>query len=87
MTTIYDNRAYRARILHLVADPAQAGEAAVQYYEDGVLWIQTDISTSVMNKGPYKSIGNNMMLCADPASGALVAVISNRLRYFIAHLS
>lgn len=40
MTTIYDNRAYRARILHLVADPAVAGEAAVQYYEDGVLWIQ-----------------------------------------------
>src|SRR3990167_3921460 len=25
MITIYDNRAYRARILHLVADPAVAG--------------------------------------------------------------
>lgn len=37
--------------------------------ESGLLWIQTDISTSVMNKGPYKSIGNNMMLCADPATG------------------
>ena len=40
MTTIYDNRAYRARILHLVADPAEAGDAALHYYEDGVLWIQ-----------------------------------------------
>jgi len=37
--------------------------------DSGLLWIQTDISTSVMNKGAYKSIGNNMMLCADPASG------------------
>lgn len=35
----------------------------------GMLWIQTDVSTSVMNKGAYKSIGNNMMLCADPATG------------------
>ncbi|MDO8456876.1 MAG: PhoX family phosphatase, partial [Burkholderiaceae bacterium] len=34
----------------------------------GLLWIQTDISTSVMNKGVYQSIGNNMMLCADPAT-------------------
>lgn len=36
---------------------------------NGLLWIQTDISTSVMNQGAYKSIGNNMMLCADPATG------------------
>ena len=35
----------------------------------GLLWIQTDISTSAMNKGVYQSIGNNMMLCADPATG------------------
>lgn len=35
----------------------------------GLLWIQTDISTSVMNKGVHQSIGNNMMLCADPATG------------------
>ena len=35
----------------------------------GLLWIQTDISTSVMNKGAYTSIGNNMMLCADPTTG------------------
>jgi uncharacterized protein len=35
----------------------------------GLMWIQTDISTSVMNKGAYTSIGNNMMLCANPSTG------------------
>jgi secreted PhoX family phosphatase len=32
----------------------------------GVLWIQTDVSTSVLNKGDYASMGNNQMLAADP---------------------
>ena len=40
MSSIYDNRAYRARILHLLDDPASAGDAALQYFEDGILWIQ-----------------------------------------------
>jgi secreted PhoX family phosphatase len=35
----------------------------------GMLWIQTDISTSVLNTGDYAQIGNNMMLAADPVSG------------------
>lgn len=35
----------------------------------GLLWIQTDVSTSAMHKGTYKNIGNNMMLCADPVTG------------------
>lgn len=35
----------------------------------GLMWIQTDISTSVINQGAYTSIGNNMMLCADPKTG------------------
>jgi uncharacterized protein len=35
----------------------------------GLMWIQTDISTSVMNKGAYTSVGNNMMLCANPSTG------------------
>jgi secreted PhoX family phosphatase len=34
----------------------------------GVLWIQTDVSTSVLNKGDYERIGNNQMLAADPAT-------------------
>lgn len=36
---------------------------------DGLLWIQTDVSTSAMHQGAYKAIGNNMMLCADPVTG------------------
>jgi secreted PhoX family phosphatase len=35
----------------------------------GLLWIQTDVSTSAMHKGAYQGMGNNMMLCADPVSG------------------
>jgi uncharacterized protein len=41
----------------------------LQFDAGGLLWIQTDISTSAMHKGAYKDIGNNMMLCADPATG------------------
>jgi len=33
---------------------------------DGRLWIQTDISESVMNRGEHAQFGNNQMLCADP---------------------
>jgi secreted PhoX family phosphatase len=35
----------------------------------GVLWIQTDMSTSTMGKGDLKSLGNNAMLAADPHTG------------------
>jgi uncharacterized protein len=35
----------------------------------GVLWIQTDVSTSALNKGDYANIGNNQMLAADPVTG------------------
>jgi uncharacterized protein len=34
----------------------------------GVLWIQTDVSTSVLNQGDYARLGNNQMLAADPAT-------------------
>jgi secreted PhoX family phosphatase len=34
----------------------------------GVLWIQTDVSTSVLNKGDYAKTGNNQMLAADPVT-------------------
>jgi secreted PhoX family phosphatase len=40
------------------------------YIDDrGVLWIQTDVSSSVMNDGQFKEFGNNQMLAADPATG------------------
>lgn len=35
----------------------------------GVLWIQTDMSTSAMGKGDLARMGNNMMLAADPRTG------------------
>ena len=37
----------------------------------GVLWIQTDVSTSMLNKGPYQKLGNNQMLAADVATGEI----------------
>jgi len=35
----------------------------------GRLWIQTDVAPGALNKGAYANLGNNQMLCADPASG------------------
>ena len=35
----------------------------------GVLWIQTDMSTSAMGKGDLARLGNNCMLAADPKTG------------------
>ena len=37
----------------------------------GVLWIQTDMSTSAMSKGDLKNVGNNQMLAADPRTGEI----------------
>jgi secreted PhoX family phosphatase len=34
----------------------------------GVLWIQTDVSTSALGKGDYAGLGNNQMLAADPVT-------------------
>ncbi len=34
----------------------------------GVLWIQTDVSTSALHKGDYQRLGNNQMLAADPGT-------------------
>ena len=35
----------------------------------GVLWIQTDMSSSAMGKGEYAQLGNNQMLACDTATG------------------
>jgi secreted PhoX family phosphatase len=42
----------------------------------GRLWIQTDVSTSVLNRGDYAGVGNNQMLCADVASGRIVRFLT-----------
>jgi uncharacterized protein len=39
------------------------------WFDDrGVLWIQTDVSTSALNQGDYAGLGNNQMLACDPAT-------------------
>ena len=37
----------------------------------GLLWIQTDMSGQAIGKGAYTNLGNNALLCADPATGAI----------------
>ena len=37
----------------------------------GVLWIQTDVASGALNRGPYAKLGNNQMLAADVWSGEL----------------
>ena len=34
----------------------------------GVLWIETDVSTNVLNRDDYARLGNNQMLAADPTT-------------------
>jgi secreted PhoX family phosphatase len=42
------------------------------WFDDGgILWIQTDVSASTLNRGHYERLGNNMMLAADVASGQI----------------
>ncbi|MCV6587941.1 MAG: PhoX family phosphatase [Marinobacterium sp.] len=41
----------------------------IGFDEDGRLWIQTDGNYS--NKGDFEGMGNNQMLCADPATGEI----------------
>jgi secreted PhoX family phosphatase len=38
---------------------------------EGRLWIQTDVSTSVLGDRQHTAFGNNQMLVADPASGEI----------------
>jgi secreted PhoX family phosphatase len=70
----------------LAGDPAQAGSGArypaadadmfgspdgLHFDSGGLLWIQTDMSGQVIGKPAYASLGNNQMLCADPATGRI----------------
>jgi uncharacterized protein len=42
------------------------------WFDDGgILWIQTDISTSVLHQGDYQFMGNNQMLAADIRTGEI----------------
>ena len=70
----------------LAGDPALTGAGArypsaeadafgcpdgLHFDSQGRLWIQTDMSGSAIGKGPMAALGNNQMLCADPASGRI----------------
>ncbi|MDI3380266.1 PhoX family protein [Xenophilus aerolatus] len=37
----------------------------------GLLWIQTDMSGQTIGKPPYTALGNNQLLCANPATGRI----------------
>jgi hypothetical protein len=39
--------------------------------DSGILWIQTDVSASTLNRNHYASLGNNQMLAADIRSGEI----------------
>lgn len=36
---------------------------------NGILWVQTDVSSSTINQKAYAGMGNNQMLAVDPADG------------------
>ena len=62
------------------ADPAKRGNIkgdafgspdGLWFDDGGILWIQTDVSTSAMHKGDYEFMGNNQMLAADIHTGEI----------------
>jgi len=61
-------------------DPARRGNIkgdsfgspdGLWFDDGGLLWIQTDVSTSTLNKSHYERLGNNMMLAADIKTGEI----------------
>ncbi len=41
----------------------------LEFDHNGILWVQTDVSSSTINKKAYQGMGNNQMLAVDPADG------------------
>lgn len=52
-----------------VSGDAFACPDGLKFDDSGILWIQTDMSSSVMGNADFVELGNNMMLAADPTSG------------------
>ncbi len=79
----FDNTAFQWNHFVLAGDPANTrAEAKGNVKGDafgcpdglwvdgrGVMWVQTDMSTSAMGKGDLATLGNNGMLAADPRTG------------------
>lgn len=55
----------------LTADNIFACPDGLWFDYEARLWIQTDIGESTQNKGDMAVMGNNQMLCADPATGEM----------------
>lgn len=47
---------------------------------NGLLWIQTDVSSGSLNGGDYANIGNNQMLAADVQTGAIKRFLTGPIR-------
>jgi len=79
----FDGAAFDWNHLVLAGDPANERPQAqgnirgdlyacpdgITFDARGVLWIQTDMSTSQMHKGELARVGNNQMLACDPSTG------------------
>ena len=52
-------------------DVAFGSPDGLWFDDGGLLWIQTDVSTSAMHKGDYEFMGNNQMLAADVRTGEI----------------
>ncbi len=54
-----------------VSGDAFACPDGLKFDASGILWIQTDMSSSVMGNADFAELGNNMMLAADPSGGQI----------------
>ncbi len=54
-----------------VSGDAFACPDGLKFDTSGILWIQTDMSSSVMGNADFAELGNNMMLAADPSGGQI----------------
>lgn len=51
----------------------------LKFDSSGILWIQTDVSSSALGKPGFEELGNNMMLAADPNSGQIKRFLTGPL--------
>jgi secreted PhoX family phosphatase len=79
----FDSTAFRWSIFNLAGDAAladanQKGNIQGDKFgspdglwidPNGLMWIQTDVSASALNRGPYAQMGNNQMLVANTETG------------------
>jgi secreted PhoX family phosphatase len=52
-------------------DDAFGSPDGLHFDSGGLLWIQTDMSGQAIGTGAHAALGNNQLLCAEPASGRI----------------